>query len=608
MGHTKTPKNKKELVKEKLRLRKKESKKNKHRARLIVRNLPFATTEENLREHFEKFGEIDEVKLLKKEDGKLLGCGFVQFKLVQKAAKARHHLNGKPFLNREIECDWALPKEKYKKKEVSEQQKVEPIDIKEEPIDDSYNAVVKTENDEVKEEPNEKQNNADENSVKSDSNSEEFSENEDKQEESEDDKAEEDYDDDEIKEEDEESQPESKPHVVSNDAVEGRTVFIKNVPFTATNDDIKECMSQFGPLYYALICMDRMTEHSKGTAFVKFRNKEDADQCLTTPGITLMGNILEYQCALTKDELQKRSNEKKDRGPKDSRNLYLIKEGVVLAGSKAAEGVSAADMAKRLQIEQYKTQMLKNLNMFVARTRLIVHNIPASWDDSKLRKLFAKYSDPKAGIKEAKIMRNMRFSDGMGVGKSKEFGFVTFTAHEAALQALRAINNNPNIFTSNKRPIVAFSIENRAKLQTRERRLQNSKLKNPKCKSYNPNVIKVNNKNEEHKGTKRSFESSEEELKEFSGVAATPGNKKMRSKFNLRTQAQIHHEQLKKEKKNKKFVKKTLKEKQQEFTKQPKQKINKNKLKVSDNFSKLVNDYKKKLLQAPIVKKTKWYE
>jgi nucleolar protein 4 len=62
-----------------------------------------------------------------------------------------------------------------------------------------------------------------------------------------------------------------KPKVISNDVSEGRTVFIKNIPFSASNDDLKTCMEQFGPVIYALICMDPVTEHSKGTAFVKFR-------------------------------------------------------------------------------------------------------------------------------------------------------------------------------------------------------------------------------------------------------------------------------------------------------------------------------------------------
>lgn len=258
-----------------MKLKKKESKKNKHRARLIVRNLPFDVTEENLREHFAKFGEIDEVKLLKKEDGKLLGCGFVQFKLKQKAAKARHHLNGKPFLNREIECDWALPKDKYDK----EHNVVEPVKIKEEPTDDGYETRVKTEKDD--ETTNVSQDveikNENEDLIKSDQSEDEQAEESKRDEEveegnSDEEEMEDEEDIEEVEIDDEKDEIQKrKPHVVSNDATEGKTIFIKNVPFTATNDDVRSTFAQFGPLYYALVCVDPLTEHSKGTAFVKFR-------------------------------------------------------------------------------------------------------------------------------------------------------------------------------------------------------------------------------------------------------------------------------------------------------------------------------------------------
>lgn len=47
-------------------------------------------------------------------------------------------------------------------------------------------------------------------------------------------------------------------------------------------------------------------------------------------------------------------------------------------------------------------------------------------------------------------MRNLKKVDANGVAISKEYGFVTFKEHEDALKALRVINNNPNIFNSNK--------------------------------------------------------------------------------------------------------------------------------------------------------------
>lgn len=339
-----------------------------------------------------------------------------------------------------------------------------------------------------------------------------------------------------------------------------------------------------------------------------------------------MGNILDCYKALSKDELQKNRNSQNDVKQRDTRNLYLVKEGgelntklwhslvgvkinfkyfifsVILAGTKAAEGVSAADMAKRLQVEQYKTQMLRNLNMFVSKTRLIVHNLPASWDDTKLRNLFKRYAGIGAVIKEARIMRNLKILDSKGIGKSKEYGFVEFTQHEHALRALRAINNNPDIFTPNRRPIVAFSIENKSKIKAKEKRLLNSKLKNPISKSFNPNS--VNPQNDKIK------EDIEVEPKQFSGTTAKPGVIKMRNRYTLKTQAKLHHEHMKKQKKKQKFEKKrTLEQKKQDFIRQPRQKINKKpKNKTDDNFSTLVDNYKRRLKSAEISKKSKWYE
>jgi nucleolar protein 4 len=59
-----------------------------------------------------------------------------------------------------------------------------------------------------------------------------------------------------------------------DDLDQGKTVFLKCVPFTASEDDLRECCGKFGPLQYALICVDRITDHSKGTGFVKFRVKK----------------------------------------------------------------------------------------------------------------------------------------------------------------------------------------------------------------------------------------------------------------------------------------------------------------------------------------------
>ncbi|VEN45461.1 unnamed protein product [Callosobruchus maculatus] len=505
--------------------------------------------------------------------------------MVQKAAKARCHTNGKEFLGRHLIVDFAKPKNKYKadiKTEAEiEIKKEDEVDQNMESIDQAYQSLQKDDNN-IRSEDSDKETSADDSD-----HSEGYA------------KEDEDID---------------KPKRVSNDVTEGKTIFVRNVPFDASNEDLKQCMVQYGPIYYALICIDQLTEHSKGTAFVKFVNKEDADKALSAgTELTLLGNILDCYPALHRDDVQKKAKEKKEanKGSKDSRNLYLVKEGVILAGSQAAHGVSPTDMAKRLQIEQYKTQVLRNLNMFVSRERLVVYNLPPSWDDKKLRLLLQKYAGEGAVITEARVMRDMRDLDANGVGKSKEYGFVTFTKHEHALKALRSLNNNPNIFSPQKRPILSFSIENRVMIKAKQKRLEKSRMYNPTSKNFNPqSVTKPKDKRfsqRKHSSGNDTDMLMEEELPSYSGVPTEPGKvEKMRSRYKLVTQAKMHYENVKKAKKMKKNQKKTLAEKRKEFTKQPRQKINKKN--EQDSFSKMVNEYKKKILSAPPAKKSKWYE
>lgn len=53
-------------------------------------------------------------------------------------------------------------------------------------------------------------------------------------------------------------------------------------------------------------------------------------------------------------------------------------------------------------------------------------------------------------------MRNLKKVDLQGQAISKEYAFITFKQHEDALKALRAINNNPNIFNANKVNFMLF--------------------------------------------------------------------------------------------------------------------------------------------------------
>ncbi|XP_025195373.1 RNA-binding protein 28 [Melanaphis sacchari] len=582
---------------------------NNRRGRLIIRNLPFTTNEEQLKEHFSKFGEINDVKLLRKPDGKLIGCGFVQFIVKQNAAKAIAHTSGKDFGGRSIVVDWAIPKNKYETIHTT-REKEENISVKEENVEPIENQK------EIKEVLSDDQNNEEKpknvedyltlDTLKEESDN--FVDFETTDIENDVKRKREDIDDNESV-----ISTANKKRFKSHDVKEGLTVFFKNVSFSVNNDELKRFVKErFGPVYYALVCVDRLTEHSKGTAFVKFRDSSSVEACMSSSPeeLTLNGSTMEPQMAIDKEVLDKNKDDKVIH--KDNRNLYLIKEGVIIAGTAAANGVSVHDMNKRLELEQWKSQVLKNLNMFVARNRLIIHNLPANMDNKKLKDLFTKYTHPNAVLKVV-VMRNLKKVDPNGVPISKEYAFVTFKQHEDALKALRSINNNPNIFNSNKRPIVAFSIENRLVLQARQRRIEKSKTCNPLFNKQSGTSSTVENKNkkfntENNNKNNRSTALSKKktaDLPEFTGITAKEGHMAIRSKFKLKIQSEAHQKNVKTKKKL------TMKKKRDlairnEKKREPKVKSKKKNNKNDVSFSKLVNKYKNKISAPETLKK--WYE
>lgn len=76
--------------------------------------------------------------------------------------------------------------------------------------------------------------------------------------------------------------------------------------------------------------------------------------------------------AVTRGKAAELAKEKKmegNREAKDKCNLYLAKEGLILPGSIAAQGLSKADLLKRKKAETEKKAKLENPNYFVSKTR-----------------------------------------------------------------------------------------------------------------------------------------------------------------------------------------------------------------------------------------------
>ena len=61
------------------------------------------------------------------------------------------------------------------------------------------------------------------------------------------------------------------------------------------------------------------------------------------------GRELNVALAVSREKI-KEISKAKEKEPKDKRNLYLAREGLIREGTQAAQGVSKTDMNKRMKV------------------------------------------------------------------------------------------------------------------------------------------------------------------------------------------------------------------------------------------------------------------
>ncbi|XP_057588715.1 RNA-binding protein 28 isoform X2 [Hippopotamus amphibius kiboko] len=641
------------------------------KARLIIRNLSFKCSEDDLKTIFAQFGAVLEVNIPRKPDGKMRGFAFVQFKNLLEAGKALKSMNMKDIKGRTVAVDWAVAKDKYKNtqsasvpgeekrpepkyQELGQENGREEEDMEEEEevndgdYDDEEDEEDEEENKELKlTKPVQIQKRAVKRAAAAESSEEEPSDDDSDLEERDSTDGGEDLaqSDTSLEEQEEEVSKKKKRRKLPSDVNEGKTVFIRNLSFDSEEEDLGELLQQFGDLKYVRIVLHPDTEHSKGCAFAQFMTQEAAQKCLEAAspetegaGLKLDGRQLKVDLAVTRDEAAKLRT-KKVKKPTGTRNLYLAREGLIRAGTKAAEGVSAADMAKRERFELLKHQKLKDQNIFVSRTRLCLHNLPKAVDDKQLRKLLLSATRGEKGvrIKECRVMRDLKGAHGKIKGQSLGYAFAEFQEHGHALAALRHINNNPEVFGPQKRPIVEFSLEDRRKLKIKELRMHRSlqKVKSNSATGEPQQEKPELGKKQQQKAAKSHTQEQSKasvEQKETAGSVSWTG---------FQTKAEVEHVELSDGKKRRKVlvlpshrgpkIRVRDKGKMKPFPpKKPKPQVNHQKQeeqklsskqvprkkakgnKTEIRFNQLVEQYKQKLLGpskgAPLAKRSKWFD
>nr|XP_020508551.1 RNA-binding protein 28 isoform X1 [Labrus bergylta] len=564
------------------------------KSRLIIRNLSFKCSEDDLKQVFSKFGTVLESKIPLKPDGKMRGFAFVLFKNVCEASRALNALNLKEIKGRQVAVDWAVPKDKFvatQQSSTTENKNTEettakqsdaetdPEEDEEETIQEAPGkkkapakaAVQKEEESQSEDEDDDESQDSEEEedeeeeeddvSQEEEENSDEDKD-DDKDDDEDDDKSnldssddEEDSEDEDDDEDDLKAKKKTARKLLPSDVQEGRTIFIRNLSFDTEEEGLEEVLLRYGELNYIKIVVHPDTEHSKGCAFAQFKTKEAADKCIAAAeeeaengGIRLDGRKLFVVAAVSREDAAK-LKVNKVKVESGTRNLYLAREGLIRAGTKAAEGVPEADMIKRTRFEEIKRTKLQSISVFVSKNRLCIHNLPKSVDNKKLRALCLQGVKSSKGVRipECRVMYDRKPEKGQAMGQSLGYGFVQFDEHEHALSTLRYLNNNPDIFGPNKRPIVEFSLEDSRKLKIKELQKQKNKEFLQKQKSQGgakpqPNTSEGGNK----------AHSSSQQTKRQNALPQQP--RKDRNYYGFQTKPEVEHVSLENGKKRKKVL------------------------------------------------------
>ena len=490
--------------------------------RLIIRNISFATTEKEILDKFGSFGEIVEIHMPKKPDGSIVGFCFVQYLNKSNADEAISKLNAVKFNGRKIAVDYAMAKTPYEKAkdadEVSDLSRnmegTGDMSRSANEIEDATKDTFESNEEDVMEmEPD----NCD---VVSNASSDTCSE------------------------EDEETDCiRGDIENIGEDSMNGpghynKTLFVRNLLFETELQKVTETFSKFGKLRYVRLVKDSIGR-SKGCAFVSFVNTEDATRCLeafknsTRPplfvenssqsknskiSLDLYGqadsawiidgrhiDVLQAIPKLTAREIASKTAE--DKKEADKRNLYLLKESFIDKSSSEWQEMSETDKQKRAKAYQERALKLKNLNCFVSKTRISIRNMPVSIDEKQLKatigtcvsKSHPEFKLTSQYIKQVKIIRDKERKTSAGESRSLGYAFVEFSDHKYALSLVRKMNNKKDIFTTQKRPIVEFAIENSTILAKRQERVSSPVIKSVDLKKRkrlpsNPNHSKGSTK------------------------------------------------------------------------------------------------------------------
>lgn len=374
--------------------------------KLIVRNLPWTIkTSDQLSRLFRGYGIVRYADLPQNK-GKLKGFGFVTLRGRKNAEKALKEANGKEVDGRSIAVDWAVDKDTWT------QQNKDDAAQKDNGIEqDAEDTSSEEEDEDEEEEKDGKAKQAKPKDAALDADLQNFIKNHMQNMEDED-------EDDEDNEDDEDTVEEEKPVQKMTMTDNSATIFIRNLPFNTTDEQLKEFFSKHGAVRYARVVMDKTTDKPAGTGFVCFVDGADAKTCVKAAPrsqgpvnhnkakqsilqdesadpdgkYTLEGRLLQVAEAVSKEKAATLADHSSaERRKKDKRMLFLLNEGHIGRLSPIYSLLSDAELQMRQASAAQRRKMVeKNPSLHVSLTRLALRNIPRNVGSKELKELARK--------------------------------------------------------------------------------------------------------------------------------------------------------------------------------------------------------------------------
>lgn len=472
--------------------------------RLIIRNLPWRTSEEALRQALAPLGTLLDVTLPKGAQGASRGFAFIQFAERVQAEAAMARFNGQMLLGRPVALDFALSKSHYLRAEHEETgqggggatSKIEKGAADADTSDAEVDVEGTSDADEERDEDVDIEHVSD----------------------------------------DEEHRPSpadkgDAPRTVTDTGDEkdaplpdssplSTTVFIRNVPFTTEEGELTSLLAErFGPVAYCKLVRDPQTGATRGTAFAKFTTVQAAQEAISESakltqdqldarhegspagakepsqssrlddklaalarkrtgktfksvisgdalppsassdpsGLVLEGRALSIVPAVDRGRAKElRSHPFLDAGPQDRRHLHLLGETLLKTKTSAAKRFwPPIDISYREQAVRERRKELKaNPNLLVSRARLSLRHLPLAADEKIVRKVLytavhRARAHPEGPVIDPAIfpaggkphLRQVKVIRDPQRNRSKGYAFAEFTEAGDALAAVRYLAN-----------------------------------------------------------------------------------------------------------------------------------------------------------------------